>query len=233
MKFQVRFYLSSAAVVASSLLSHASSSYGFSASNVPTPSRQNPSSITSSESKTSDAFIFRNFAATECDDNNSPPSLKTILSNIEQLTSQGADIRGRFVDHPRLGRISHAARAIDNNDSGVPALTPFVAFCLGHAYAKIVMEQREADTDTCVTIALGRDPRQHGPILCDAFGRGAQSADKNIRVIYTGIATSPSMFHFCRYVGILLLGTCVALRHQKRLPFCMRDTHSHSLCPHA
>ena len=210
MKFPTHFYLASAAAVTLALLvATPEGCQGFSASNVPSSNQQNPAtSISSSnasppKSKSSDAFIFRNFAATECDDNNSPPSLKTILSNIQQLTSQGSDIRGRFVDHPRLGRISQAARAIDEN-SGVPALTPFVAFCLGHAYAKIVLEQAQNnDSDgEVVTIALGRDPRQHGPILCDAFGRGAQSADENIRVVYTGIATSPSMFHFCRYVRI-------------------------------
>lgn len=206
MKLPTNFYLVSAAVVTLILLATPDGCHGFSASNVPSSNQQNPTSSSKpspSKSKSSDAFIFRNFAATECDDNNSPPSLKTVLSNIQQLTSQGSDIRGRFVDHPRLGRISQAARAIDEN-AGVPALTPFVAFCLGHAYAKIVLQESQSNDKEVVTIALGRDPRQHGPILCDAFGRGAQSADKNVRVVYTGIATSPSMFHFCRYVRTLL-----------------------------
>lgn len=198
MKLPIHLYLAAATAA---LLSLPHGGYGFSASSHgPSHPKSNTASAASTKSPSSDAFIFRNFA-TECDDNNSPPSLKTILGNIQQLTSQGSDIRGRFVDHPRLGRISQAAKAISDNEGGVPALTPFVAFCLGHAFAKIVLEQQQKKNgDDVTTIALGRDPRQHGTILCDAFGRGAQSADKSIRVVYTGVATSPSMFHFCRYV---------------------------------
>lgn len=142
-----------------------------------------------------DAFILRNFA-TDIDDNNSPPSLKIILRNIKQLTHQGSDIRGKFVDHPRLGRIAQASKAIEKlQEDGIPALTPFSSFCLGHAFGQLVLQQTKS---TKPTVALGRDPRPHGTILCDAFGRGVQSASENIRVVYTGVATTPSLFHFCR-----------------------------------
>jgi len=170
-------------------------------------------SASASASSSSDAFIFQDFHAdaTSCDDNNRPPTLQAILKNIRQLTTQGSDIRGTFVDHPRLGRLGQCAKVIGDqaNHSGVPALTPFVAFCLGHAFAQMVLQQQQQQQtqqqqqgDEPVTIALGRDPRPHGAILCDAFGRGASSANPNIRVVYTGIATTPSMFHFCRYVFI-------------------------------
>jgi len=172
------------------------------------PSKQNAKVATSSDDDTkSDGFIFRKFSHSECDDNNQPPSLRTIIGNIQELTSQGSDIRGRFVDHPRLGRISQVAKVIEQNtQGGVPALTPFTAFCLGNAFAKIVLDQKQqpdqddttAAATTTTTIALGRDPRIHGAILCDSFARGAAIAHPNIRVVYTGLATSPSMFHFCR-----------------------------------
>jgi hypothetical protein len=82
---------------------------------------------------------------------------------------------------------------------------------LGHAFAQLVLQERAgnnkshdggggADEETVTTIAIGRDPRQHGNCLCDAFGRGAQMASPNVRVVYTGIASTPSMYHFCRYV---------------------------------
>lgn len=141
-----------------------------------------------------DAFILRNFA-TDIDDNNSPPSLKTILRNIETLTHQGSDIRGRFVDHPRLGRVAQAAKAIEEQNDGIPALTPFASFCLGHAFGQMVLQETQNGKPT---IALGKDPRNHGTMLCDAFARGVQSASQDIRVVYTGVATTPSMFHFCR-----------------------------------
>jgi len=175
---------------------------GFSANQLPSTFRLTASfELASTPSKdqeqsTSEAFIVHTFAS-DIDDNNSPPSLKTILKNLQQLTHQGSDIRGRFVDHPRLGRISKAARAIDvaQQEDGIPALSPFSSFCLGQAFGHLVLQQSETDAPT---IALGRDPRPHGTMLCDAFARGVQSASEKIRVVYTGIATTPSMFHFCR-----------------------------------
>ena len=47
------------------------------------------------------------------------------------------------------------------------------------------------------TICLGRDPRLHGERLADAFARGAESVD-GVKVLYTGLASTPSMFEFCR-----------------------------------
>jgi hypothetical protein len=154
-----------------------------------------------------DSFLFRHFnnnalvdGSSDIDDNNCSPSLKVILNNIRQLTHQGSDIRGRFIDHPRVGRISHVSKAMEQQkEDGIPALTPFVAFCLGHAFGRLVLDQTTTTTTTTTTIAIGRDPRPHGTILCDAFARGIQTVNDNkIRVVYTGIATTPSMFHFCR-----------------------------------
>jgi Phosphoglucomutase/phosphomannomutase, alpha/beta/alpha domain I len=183
---------------------------GFSASSVPFQGKQNQDNEDKSSSSTSttsgshqqdDSFLFRHFNnvvdASDIDDNNCSPSLKSILKNIRQLTHQGSDIRGRFVDHPRVGRISRVSKAIElaQQDDGIPALTPFVAFCLGHAFGRLVLDQA---TTGSTTVAIGRDPRPHGSMLCDAFARGVQSVDDKIRVVYTGIATTPSMFHFCR-----------------------------------
>lgn len=150
-----------------------------------------------------DIFVSRNFASTGCDDGNNPPALKILTKSIQHLCSQGSDIRGRFVDHPRLGRMSQAAHAITKAKAGVPALTPFAAFCLGHAFAQVVLQQQQQQqqtekVDEVTTIAIGRDPRQHGVCLSDAFARGAQATSKSIRVVYTGIASTPSMYHFCR-----------------------------------
>ena len=65
------------------------------------------------------------------------------------------------------------------------------------------MQQEQEDQDQQqaieITIAIGRDPREHGPRLADAFSRGALSVD-GVQVVYTGIATTPAMFEFCRYV---------------------------------
>ena len=46
-------------------------------------------------------------------------------------------------------------------------------------------------------VCVGRDPRKHGARLADAFGRGVEDV-QGVRVVYTGIATTPSMFDFCR-----------------------------------
>lgn len=53
---------------------------------------------------------------------------------------------------------------------------------------------KEAET---MTICVGRDPRVHGEALADALCRGLESA-KGVKVIYTGLASTPSMFQFCR-----------------------------------
>ncbi len=50
-----------------------------------------------------------------------------------------------------------------------------------------------------ITICVGRDPRPHGERLADTFARGAESVH-GVRVLYTGLASTPSMYEFCRYV---------------------------------
>jgi len=61
-------------------------------------------------------------------------------------------------------------------------------------------EQRRHGSNA-LTICIGRDPRLHGERLADAFARGAESVDgvtKPVRVLYTGVTTTPSMYEFCR-----------------------------------
>lgn len=48
-----------------------------------------------------------------------------------------------------------------------------------------------------ITICVGRDPRVHGATLADALCRGIESV-KGVKAIYTGLASTPSMFEFCR-----------------------------------
>jgi hypothetical protein len=147
------------------------------------------------KTETSSDDFLANFFESDCSDVNRPPSLNNILRSISQLAS-GSDIRGKFVDHARVGRV----QSIGSKAQG-PALTPFAAFCLGHAFATM-MKQAHPDKDE-VVICLGRDPRLHGTILADSFSRGAEGA-KNVRAVYTGIATTPSMFEFCRYVPSMM-----------------------------
>ena len=139
----------------------------------------------------SDAFLS-DFFTSECDDFNAPPSLSVIKRSIGQLNS-GSDIRGRFIDHPRLANMEQIAQAISK--SNFPALTPFAAHCLGFAFASILKEAYPDREE--VIICVGRDPRAHGSTLADGFSRGAEGV-QNVRVVYTGIATTPAMFEFCR-----------------------------------
>jgi len=48
-----------------------------------------------------------------------------------------------------------------------------------------------------ITICVGRDPRVHGVTLADAMCRGIESV-KGVKAVYTGLASTPSMFEFCR-----------------------------------
>ena len=143
-----------------------------------------------------DAFIEKSFfSSSECDDINTPPSLSILLRSLEQLPS-GSDIRGRFVDHSRVGSIANVAHAIGAQQSGIPPLTPLAAHCFGTAFARMLRE-RSGNEEGTLKVALGRDPRPHGSRLCDAFSRGVQSV-ANVQVDYTGLATTPAMFEFCR-----------------------------------
>ena len=145
----------------------------------------------------SDNFIKTFFETTECDDYNAPPSLSIIMRSIAHVAS-GPDIRGRFVDHPRIGSVLKVAHEIGKQPpTDMAPLTPFAAHCLGYAFATMVLQNYPQGEE--IAIALGRDPRSHGSILADAFARGAQGV-QNTRVMYTGIATTPAMLDFCRYV---------------------------------
>jgi phosphomannomutase len=79
--------------------------------------------------------------------------------------------------------------------SSLPAFTPFAAHCLGFAFATMLKESFSEGEE--VVICIGRDPRAHGTVLADSFGRGAEGV-QDARVVYTGIATTPAMFEFCR-----------------------------------
>jgi hypothetical protein len=109
-------------------------------------------------------------------------------SNIQS----GSDIRGTFVDHPRRGNMAAVASA--TGKSILPALTPFAAHCLGYAFATMLKDSMGGEE---VVVCIGRDPRGHGTVLADAFGRGATGVN-DVRVVYTGIATTPALFEFCR-----------------------------------
>jgi len=66
-------------------------------------------------------------------------------------------------------------------------------------YAAFHNEEKEHLQKEVITVAIGQDPRPHGAILCDAFSRGVlnfKSNEYDIRVVYTGIATTPSMNSF-------------------------------------
>jgi hypothetical protein len=163
----------------------------------------------------SDDTFLTDFFVSECDDLNFPPTLGLILRSLDDLES-GSDMRGQFVDHPRLGNPRVVANAIDKSSSNLSALTPFAAHCLGSAFASILKESLpqlpeigtlilsfELKHTTRLTapffavVCVGRDPRPHGTRLSDAFCRGVEEVH-HARVVYTGIATTPSLFAFCR-----------------------------------
>lgn len=58
-------------------------------------------------------------------------------------------------------------------------------------------QQPHGNNDNVLTICIGRDPRPHGERLADAFSRGAESVD-GVRVLYTDVASTPSMYEFVR-----------------------------------
>ncbi len=143
----------------------------------------------------SDAFLKEYFQS-DIDDINLPPSMSILHRSIRQLAS-GSDIRGAFVNHPATGRMAGLARSI--GQTSLPALTPFAAHCLGFAFATMIKEYhlQGEDEDEDVVICIGRDPREHGVMLADSFARGAGGVN-GVKVFYTGIATTPALFEFCR-----------------------------------
>eukprot|EP00536_Pseudo-nitzschia_multiseries_P001381 jgi/Psemu1/250480/estExt_Genewise1Plus.C_180050 len=143
----------------------------------------------------SDAFLKEYFQS-EVDDLNLPPSMSIIRRSIAQVAS-GSDIRGQFVPNPVTGRMTALAHSIGKTK--IPALTPFAAHCLGFAFATMLKEEHNLNgkDDEELIVCIGRDPREHGLVLADSFARGAGGV-KGIKVYYTGIATTPALFEFCR-----------------------------------
>jgi phosphomannomutase len=157
----------------------------------------------------SDAFLKEYFQS-DVDDVNLPPSMSIIHRSMSQLAS-GSDIRGKFVNHPATGRMAGLARSI--GQTALPALTPFAAHCLGFAFATMIKEYHllQGNKEEEVVICIGRDPREHGVILADSFARGA-GALNGVKVFYTGIATTPALFEFCRS-SLCHGGTMVTASH--------------------
>jgi hypothetical protein len=156
--------------------------------------RASSSPIESSVSiDTSSSFKFDLSSPTEIDSSNTPPNLQTILTSFAELKS-GSDLRGTFADHKNSGgtiaNVSHLIKSMKMEGKGA-ALTPFASHCFGVAFGKKLIDEGGS------TICLGRDPRLHGERLADAFARGAESVD-GVKVLYTGLASTPSMFEFCR-----------------------------------
>ncbi len=147
---------------------------------------------------------------TDCDDSNTPPSLSKLMKSLDSLKS-GSDIRGVFTDHQLMGTILNVVQV-----SSEKAISPFAVYCYGAAFAKMVQIRsgkgsalssiargfdewgdegllKQSQTVICV----GRDPRMTGVRLADAFCRGVESVD-GVIAHYTGLASTPAMFEFCR-----------------------------------
>ena len=108
------------------------------------------------------------------------------------------------------------------------AFTPLAAYCYGRAFAKMVQIRSGKGSATYVNdsnfnkrkvktnfdswgdefdlgleqkqetvICVGRDPRDHGVRIADSLCRGIESVD-SVKALYTGLASTPSMFEFCR-----------------------------------
>jgi hypothetical protein len=180
------------------------------------PSPDTESSVSSSSTTGATPFDSIIFQPTEIDASNIPPNLQTILTSLEELKS-GSDLRGTYAAHANSGgtiaNISHLVKKVKELGNGA-ALTPFASHCFGVAFARwLLLQQDETTTTTtaaaeqhkhgnnALTICIGRDPRKHGERLADAFARGAESVDgitRPVRVLYTGVTTTPSMYEFCR-----------------------------------
>ena len=183
-------------------------------SSSPSPDTESSVSVSSTTSGATpfDSIIFQ---PTEIDASNIPPNLQTILTSLEELKS-GSDLRGTYAAHANSGgtiaNISHLVKKVKELGNGA-ALTPFASHCFGVAFARWLLLQQDATTTTnaateehkhgnnALTICIGRDPRKHGERLADAFARGAESVDgvtRPVRVMYTGVTKTPSMYEFCR-----------------------------------
>lgn len=175
-------------------------------------SRQQPSSLFVDDYFNAAPSPFR--GATDIDRENTPPNLRTVLSSLVELKS-GSDLRGTFVPHQSSGQtianLSHLLKSkkAQGGDGGGAALTPFASHCFGAAFASWLLSRVSSDGDGPLTICIGRDPRSHGERVADAFARGAEGVGRDtfdfeggggggVRVAYTGVASTPSMFEFVR-----------------------------------
>jgi phosphomannomutase len=158
------------------------------------------------------------FALSECDNSNTPPSLGIILRSLQYLFQKNkSDLRGRYVSHPTHGTmlaVSHAlkkhqAASGGKNNNDQPILTPFFAYCIGHAIGQL---HQGVGQNKKVTLAIGRDPRPHGTALADAFARGATAA--GLHVIDLGLATTPA----CAAYTIVHPGTIAVMVTASHLP---------------
>jgi len=169
------------------------------------------------ESNTND-FVEKSFELNTKSDDDTSKSM-SVLRSMSSLAN-GSDIRGTFVDHPRMGSIASVAHTIakdgeTNKSIQTAALTPLAAYCIGQAFALQMIEQDDDDDDdnnSVLTICIGTDPRVHGPRLADAFARGAKHSSSRIRILYTGLATTPSIMEFCRS-GYCDAGVMVTASH--------------------
>lgn len=134
---------------------------------------------------------------------NTPPNLQTILNSLSDLKS-GSDLRGSFLSHRNSGgtiaNIYHEVKSFKERTGGV-ALTPFAGHLFGAAFAHWSLLQHAnayaVNEEGDFTVCIGRDPRLHGERLADAFARGVESVD-GVRVVYTDVANTPSMYEFVR-----------------------------------
>ena len=195
MRGALHFFLLSTSLYCSPSLAFAPQAKQHSVSS-PVYSSKESSEKTNNKGTANDDFVI-NFFNSDINDVNIPPSLNTILKSLDKLAS-GSDIRGKFVDHKRQGNAAAIGHSISKSGGGIAALTPFAAYCLGHAFATMLINEKSEEDNQDIVICLGRDPRPHGIRLGDSFSRGAEGASLNVRVVYTGIATTPAMFDFCR-----------------------------------
>ena len=154
-----------------------------------TAANKDASSTGASDVTSDKAFLFR---PTDIDDTNTPPSFHKFAEQLNQLKS-GSDLRGAFCDHLRVGSIFNVLHATDQ--STLPPLTPLAAYCFGSSFAEMIKSQLPNKDE--IKICIGVDPRPHGVRLADSFARGVESVD-GAKAVYNGLATTPSMSHFCK-----------------------------------
>lgn len=114
--------------------------------------------------------------------------LKGFCADELPKLKSGSDIRGQYCSD------DEAVRGLDSVAQHKSALiTPTISYCLGFSFARMV-QAKEGTRE--VSICVGRDPRDHGIILSKYCCMGAEAA--GAKVLDTGLATTPSLFEFCR-----------------------------------